>query len=284
MDKEKIEIVRLKDRYLYKLNIWSTELYLMNGKPLEKTFKDKWFVCDNEPKKLQKKETIKINEKWELKNKDLYNETIPLIVDEHTKGKYKSLVESDLYLYTYENKEILKDVELEIISSYEIDDDIPFEYRENIETRDGWCNTTKSQYLIERVEYSIKDNCLSPTPIKELTKPCILPKKYVYMILTDYIKRNINNNFAKIRGSYDFVFEVKTPDDRTTIIYWVNDYDKKYTFKDLYAKNFKELVKKVESMKKEVIEYINQKHICQCCGGSGLTHDKLDINKYFDNE
>ena len=139
MEGKEIKIIKLKYKYLYRINLYREEDYLMNGKEIKKTFKDNWYVGEEEPKLLQEKDKVKINERWELKNKDLYNETIPLVVDEHTKEKYNSLIQSDLYTYSYDEKEILEDIPLNVVSFTEINEDVPFEYEEIVETNDGWC-------------------------------------------------------------------------------------------------------------------------------------------------
>lgn len=277
MSEKEIKIIKLKDKYLYKISLYRKENYLMNGKEIEKTFKDYWYISKNEPKQLQEKDKIKVNERWELKNKELYNETIPLIVDEHTKEKYNSLIQSDLYNYSYDEKEILKDIPLNVISFTEINEDIPFDYETIVETSDGWCCKRKTKYLIERVEYSIQDNCLVPEMIKDLTKPCILPKKILYDILTDYIKRNIDRNVAKITSEYSFCIRIEDIRNGRKILEWENDYDKRYTLNNLYASNFKELTEKLDKMKEDVINYINKRHICECCNGTGFADKKLNL-------
>jgi hypothetical protein len=279
---KEIKIVKLKDKYLINLEVYDSKKYLINGEELRETFLRGWYECSKEPKLLQEKKLIKLNERWELKNKDLYNETIPLVVDEHSKGKYKNLVESDLYTYTCDTGETLETIEFEVIERHEINDDIPYDNIEIITTKEGWYSELKTSYLIERVEYSLADNCLIPTPIKQLTCPCILPKNILYLVLTDYIKRNINSNFAKVENDYDYYFSVETVETKKTLIYWKNNSDKVCTLKDLHAKNFKELVKKIEKMRTEIIEYINQEHICEYCGGTGCKTKKLDIDKYFE--
>lgn len=281
MENKEIKIIKLQDKYLYKVNIYRLEDYLMNGKEIKTTFKNNWYVSEDEPKLLQKREKIKVNERWELKNKDLYNETIPLVVDEHTKEKYNSLIQSDLYTYSYDEKEILKDIPLNVISFIEINDNIPFDYEEIVETNDGWCYRNKTTYLIERVEYSIQDNCLIPEMVKELTKPCILPKEILYEILTDYIHRNIDRNVAKITDEYSFCIRIEDIRNGRRILEWENNYDKRYTLKSLYANNFKELTQKLDKMKQDVINYINKRHICECCNGTGFADEKLSLEQYY---
>lgn len=284
----KIQVVKLNDKCLYKfVECYYVSKYLMNGKEIQKTFQQNWYVINEYPELLQEKETIKINERWTLKNKDLYNETIPLVVDEHSKDKYKNLVNSDLYEYTYEKNEVLKDVELEIEEIGVIDDDVPFEHKEIIECERGWYSRGKEEvYLINQVRFSLKDNCLTPSPIKELTKPCMLCKDYLYQILTDYIKRNIDSNYAIVKDDYNWRFNVVTNNQRQIcILSWINhSSDKCWTLKDLYASNFKELVRKIEKMEKEVINYINKDHVCPHCNGTGCISDNFDTNKWFEVE
>lgn len=284
----KIKLVKLKDKYLYKFDSYCyISNHLMNGKEIQKTFNSDWYVIDEYPNLLQEKDFIKINERWTLKNKNLYNETIPLVVDEHSKDKYKNLVESDLYEYTYEEKEILKNVELEIEEIGVIDDDVPFEHKEMIQSTYGWFSREKEEvYLINKIDFSLKDNCLIPSPIKQLTKPCMLCKDYLFQILTDYIKRNIDLNYAKVKDDYSWRFSVVTNNQKQMcIISWTNgSSDKIWTLKDLYANNFKELVKKIEKMKKEIINYINKEHVCPHCNGTGCMNDRFDINDWFEEK
>lgn len=282
----KIKLVKLKDRCLYKFDSYCyISNHLMNGKEIQKTFSSDWYIIDEYPKLLQEKETIKINERWTLKNKDLYNETIPLVVDGHSKDKYKNLVESDLYEYTYEEKDVYNKVELEIEEIGTIDDDVPFEHKEIIQSTYGWYSQGKKEvYLINKISFSLKDNCLTPSPIKELTKPCMLCKDYLFQILTDYIKRNIDSNYAKVKDDYSWRFSVVTNNQKQMcVVSWMNgSSDKIWTLKDLYANNFKELVKKIEKMEKEIINYINKEHVCPHCNGTGCLNDRFDTNKWFD--
>lgn len=284
MLEKEIEIIKLKDKFLYKINIYNLEDYLMNGKQIETTFKRDWYVSKDEPKILQEKDKIKVNERWELKNKDLYNETIPLVVDEHTKEKYNSLIKSDLYSYSYDEKEILNDIPLKVIQFTEINEDIPFNYKEIVETNEGWYCKRKTTYLIERVKYSIQDNCLVPEMIKELTKPCILPKEILYEVLVDYIKRNIDRNIAKITSDYSFCIRIEDIRNKRKILEWENNYDKRYTLNNLYANNFKELTKKLDKMKHDVINYINKRHICEQCNGTGFSDEELNLKKYYNED
>ena len=281
----KIQLIKTKDKYLYKfVGYCYISDHLMNGKEIQETFNNNLYVINEYPNLLQEKETIKINERWTLKNKDLYNETIPLIVDEHSKEKYKNLVDSDLYEYTYEEKEIYKKVELEIEELGEIDDDIPFEHKEILQTEFGWYSRGKKEvYLINEVNFSLKDNCLTPTPIKELTKPCMLKKEFLHQILTDYIKRNIDLTYAKVKDDYDWRFNVVTNNQRQMyILSWSSDRnDKNWTLQNLYANNFKELVKKIKQMENEIITYINKDHVCPYCNGTGCKTEKFDTNKWF---
>lgn len=61
----KIQLIKTKDKYLYKFDEYCyISEHLMNGKEIQKTFKSDWYVIDEYPNLLQKKGTIKINERW----------------------------------------------------------------------------------------------------------------------------------------------------------------------------------------------------------------------------
>ena len=107
--------------------------------------------------------------------------------------------------------------------------------------------------------------------------------RFLHKILTDYIKRNIDLTYAKVKDDYDWRFNVVTNNQRQMyILSWSSDRnDKNWTLQNLYANNFKELVKKIKQMENEIITYINKDHVCPYCNGTGCKTEKFDTNKWF---
>ena len=99
-----------------------------------------------------------------------------MLIDESTKELFKELITEELYSYTFEEKEVEEELPFKILSILKIDVENNFtEYviKKEYSSWYGW--QEKRKYLINDVIYNLKDNCLTPSPIKELTKPCLLP-------------------------------------------------------------------------------------------------------------
>ena len=175
MNKEIKNVYELKNGFIYTKpdNCWNFEKdFLVNGLEPIKTFKDGFYYLENKIKKIEEKKTIKINERWELKNKELYNEKIPMIIDSSTKEVFNNLIENNLYDYTFETKDVKEKVDFKILNYTKINANNIFNnytIRKEYSSWNGW--EEKRKYLINALLYSIEDNCLIPTPIKELTKP-----------------------------------------------------------------------------------------------------------------
>lgn len=283
METKKIKIIETKGKTLFHVDGYNHDRLLANGKPLEKTFRNGWYVLDGKLNTLQEKSTIRINERWELVDKELYNESLPLLIDEHSKEKYINFINKDLYKYCFETKDVLIDVNYEIIEATKINEEILFETKVEFKKWDSikreW---VKEHYLIDELVYSFVDNCLTPSPVKELTSPCLLKGNLLFYILKDYIKRNIDLNKAKITSDYDFIFEVRTRSDITLFkLGNETDYVKHYgTTPDLVGSNFNDLLTKLENLKKAIIKHINQ-GVCPHCQGRGYINFDFNIKDYL---
>lgn len=269
-DKKIIEIkdvYKLKKGYLYTKpsNCWNFEKdYLINGLSPITTFKKDFYYSETEIKKIEEKKIIKVNECWQLKNKDLYNEKIPMLIDNSTKEIFNSLIEDNLYDYTFEEKNIKENIEFKILNITDINIDNKFNEYEIKKEYNSWCGWQEvKKYIINDLIYNLEDNCLTPSPIKELTRPCLLSGGKLYEIIRDYIKRNIDANISKVSSDYDFTFAVKDIRTGGTIFKANNG---RFTgsrdylgnnFEDIIAINFNEMLDKIDIIKEKIIEHIN---------------------------
>lgn len=261
-------VYELKQGFIYTKpdDCWNFEKsFLINGLEPIKTFKDGYYYSDKKIKKIEEKKTIKINERWELKNKELYNEKIPMIIDNSTREVFDSLIENNLYDYTYEEKNVIENIDFKILNYQKIDVTNRFNdytIRREYSSWNGWQDHAK--YIINDLLYTLEDNCLIPSPIKELTRPCVLPGSRLYEIIRDFIKRNIDKNVSDITSDYDFTFTVKDIRTKMTIFIMNNDNGrnndyKLYNFDDIISENYDELLNKINKIKKIIIEHINYK-------------------------
>lgn len=249
--KTKTQTVFGKMPYLY-----SNDVYMANGKPLEGTYLKDWYQVEGSLISLVKVSKIKVNERYELINKELYNEKIPLMIDDSTKDKFKSLIDSELYRYVYDNEDRLEDIEFEVI---EVDTETRFDIKTAKKfnaTPNMWELHYRQYYLIELLEHSTVDMCLIPRPLLDLTRPCKLSGHILWNVLVDMIAANMPKNCRIINNNY--TFEVKDINKTQTLIYWQNHWDKNnQTFygRALFGNNFDDLIGRLNSF----VEYIIKK-------------------------
>lgn len=197
--------------------------YYFNGEKAKKSFHASWLYLEEEIKQITKKQSGKqINQRYELIDKSLASEKIPLILtkDEATKcdsstdyeleWKEPYKIYSSLYEYKWDYEpEKFVEVPFNIILLYDLDYDIsePKEINYKAIHKSSYSN---SNYEIknEDVIHQLADRIFFPSLMIH-EKPCLLTSKQTYDIVRRFIKDNINPAVAKITSDYDFCFTVK---------------------------------------------------------------------------
>lgn len=237
--------------------------YRANGNPLRSTFLANWHQVDGDLESLVEVKTIRVNERYELINKELYNEKIPLMIDDSTKDKFKPLIESELYKYVYDTEEQLIDIPFEVI---EVDAEVRFDIKTakefNPEGR-SWAFTKRHYYIIELLEHRTVDMCLFPRPLLDLTRPCKLGKNKLFHVLTDMIAVNIPNN-CRIKTNDGNIFVIVDFTKSKELIYWKDwssrSYEKGSTFyqKELFGNNYDDLMGRLNAFVKYIIKKLSE--------------------------
>lgn len=235
--------------------IYSGDDYRANDKSLDKTFLDGWYQVDGDLISLVKVSKVKVNGRYELINKDLYNEKIPLVIDDSTKEKFKSLLDSELYKWVYDTKEEFTDIPFEVI---EVDTEQRFDIKtaKEFSLRPYQWNERKQHYIIQLLEYNPVDMCLIPRPLLDLTRPCKLAGANLYNVLTDMVAVKLPKN-CRITIN-DNCFEVKDITKFNRLLYWKNYFDDKdQTFgnRAMFGNSYDDLMERLNAF----VDYVIQK-------------------------
>ena len=291
----------------YHYNYHSTKLneILFDGEYPSNTFYLNWYRINSYPNKIQKYcKQPDINIRYELINKELESEKIPLIIPYDEKYNYDSNVIENLYNYAYDTQEeILEDVdcEIEIVLEVENFNEPPVFDFEAIE-KNGF-EDRKYTLKNSSIQHQLVDKMVFPSVVLH-EFPCKITSKQLYDITRQYIIDNINNKVATISSNYDFCFTVeklvpliepeevsyqnifaKTKRERNKIHTTIKKYNKFQIFEmtseeeryrgysaipSVEAKNEYELKEKIDSWLKTIIDIINSPLVeCPCCKGKG---------------
>jgi hypothetical protein len=185
------------------------DLYF-DGKLPEKTFYPNWLKINQYPKTVKRLvQGKRINEKYEIKNKELISEKLPEIIQIENKGIYDYDVLETLYEYKYEKApSYFEDVSVELLIVCEVDnfhEPIRFDYETII--RNGFKDEV---YHITNanINHQLFDKMIFPEIVLH-NRPCSLSSKQVYDITRQYVKEHIDSSKARITSDYDFCFTVK---------------------------------------------------------------------------
>lgn len=261
----KIKIIEMKNTSLIGESYRLEHLFINGEKPLE-TFKYGWIKINGKVKKIQDKVTKKKNERWELKNKELYNETIPLLIDNYSQEKYKALVESDLYEHKYETYEELEDVEFEIEEKIVLKDEILFETKTGYKTY-SWSRGWEEPYLINECTYSFTDQCFVQSPLLELTCPVMLKRNSVFKIVKTIVTQIVNYDKISIKENSDYILNIMDFKQKYTILKldnWEN-INCKNPMPNIFAKNINELQEKLKYMAYKIKDYVENEYKYSWC-------------------
>jgi hypothetical protein len=334
----KINFIAIKtnDGYYFTDNINNKRYYdtkiineklKFDGEIPKKSFHPDWFIIKNFPKVITtEKYQPDINKRFELKDPDTFK-NLPKIIKledvliekecnkNNWEEKYTEDFENKRGLYEYKSdpqppEDIPIDFEFVIIGEMKkISGKVPFKYK-----------IQKTQYEFEGtidltnndIVKNLIDKIVTPT-ILHHTLPSRLTSHDTYKIIRQYIKQNIDLNYAVITSDYNFCFTVEKLIELNEIeeyivnkniltkrkpkyikqyrksrkvpifeMTWSPECYRGYTpIKGFEGKNEKDLKIKIDKYLKDLINEINKPLIeCPHCKGEGvILKKKIDINR-----
>lgn len=229
------------------IDSWETKGILANGEELVETYLRDFYQVNGELTSLLTKTTKLVSTRYELKNKALYNERIPLVIDDTTKDIYKELVETELY-------ERINDyvVVYEAIQFTKIEVDTSFDKvneKSSITMWNNWKSQRETRYYIDMVEFSIVDQCLIPRPLLDLTRPCALSGDNLYKVIADHIAKEPMPMGIRIKENSDYSFSISNVNKGELLSFRRSEFEKKVVF----AKDYASLRKNLEAFAKAII-------------------------------
>lgn len=194
--------------------------------------------------------TERINVRYELKDKSLYNVSLPLIIDESTADKYQSIVQSDLYEKTYDTQEVRTYFPIEYITT---EDDFPFMYKLSWGEYDRESFPARGPFLVNQIVFSEYDRALVPAHVRVTTRPIaltggVLRKTFVDMV---YVKHDPQK--IRIEQSYRGAEYTFPNGDKILAIRWNgmghSEDNDDYLFPErLYFKNYNTAIKELKDL------------------------------------
>lgn len=195
--------------------------YFINGKKPRESFHKHWLWIDNEPQKIERKQSqSNINYRYMLIDESLESDKFPLIFKREDVATYDS-DEGDwewnkeyshlrsLYKLIYDKQpEIMVDVEFKYNTALELDEvkefnGFSYPVQRSQYKSDGLINLTEKD-----ASNQLLDKILFPKPVLSML-PTKLSSDQFYKIIREHVKQNINNKVAEITSDYDFCFNVK---------------------------------------------------------------------------
>lgn len=298
------------DGYGTKIPIYS--LYFDGEKP-KTTYKENWYSLTKKPTKIERIIKKRVNERYVLDDYAMECDKFPKEIKLDDVDKYPYDVH-DYYSRKYDNQfDEFEDItdEFYIHNLMFVDNlKMPDEWRYDARDESGW---TKRDINIglKNVTYSLIDKIVFPN-ILHHTRPCKMTGDKLYEILREYVKDNINNDYAKIESDYAFVFEVKkrvklkepetisytnpfarTKKEKNKIHYKTKTHEtftilsvspkhgeRGTLIKPIFGKNTDDLKNNIDKWLKSIIEVINSPvEICPHCAGTGHTGvERTDVN------
>ena len=306
--RNKYYVCKLSDRGLNLDNLY------FDGKHPEISFLKNWFLINSIPETIEKEVSQpSINRRYELKNKTITSNKIPLkftedevIVNGHWRDEIADL--SSLY-------------ELKSDSQPNIKQEIPFEIKKVIEVteiiehdefkykicpdKDNNATEVKNTGVI----HQLIDSLIFPDILLQ-DKECKLSSNNTYKIIRQHIKKHIDPRYAEITSDYDFCFTVKKRIQLAEPIKYSVDvnnslfqkrkripkYETRYRSDRLVeifemtfsprcyqgytvingfrGKNHTDLRQKIDNYLESLMEYINKPIVdCEYCCGKGVIVD-----------
>ena len=278
---------------------------LFDGKQPKETYLKNWLQIEKYPNKIQRYvNQPDINKRFELKNKEMESEKLPLIVKYKNKGDFDEDVIANLYIPKSDKQEpVLQDVECEFnilfeIQNYELPPTIDYSVLKKV----GW-DEKKVKITNVNIKHQLLDKMIFPEIVLS-SRPCSISSHDLYCIVRQYIKDNIDNKVARITSDYDFCFTVKkivpllepvkftyqnyfarTKRERSKIhhavqkekeitIFEMTHDQRKYesypVLPGISAESEHELKEKIDTFLADLIKTINKPlELCEHCNGSG---------------
>ena len=298
-----------------------------DGEKPEKSFHPDWFIIKDFPKIITEEEQqADINKRFELKEPDVFK-NLPkvikledvLIEEECNENNYEKQYTQDFEnkrsLYTFKSdpqppKDIPIDFEFVVVGKMKnISGKIPFKYKVQSSEWDidGTMDLTNNDIVKNLI-----DKIVTPT-ILHHELPSKITSENTYKIIRQYIKQNIDLNYATITSDYKFCFTVeKLIQLNEEEEYMVNEnfltkrkpkYVKRFrksrkvpifemtwspenyrgytSIKGFEGKNEKDLKNKIDKYLKDLIIEINKPLVeCPYCNGEGvILQKKININR-----
>ena len=237
MDKKPIIAYQTNDKTVFgPLESWEARDTKANGEELVATYLSNFYQVEGKLESLVELSTRVSSTRYELKNKALYNERIPLIIDETTKEIYKELVGTELYQCIQEYEEVLTPIPFKVKKV-----DASYDNVSDLSSRKTW-SSWKSEwvptYYIDLVEFSIVDQCLVPRPLLDFTRPCAVGGDVLYTIIRDTIAKHKLPIAIRITDNEKYQFKVINVKSNTHVFSFKGSmFEKKW----IVAKNYEAL-------------------------------------------
>lgn len=195
--------------------------YYFDGKKCEKTNHLNWYKLDSLPQKIESlnsggivnyryviKDECFINDKAK---KEFAREDVAYYDDDENewfwKDEFSSL--SSLYKLEYDKApDYFKEMEFEYTKVAQIDnlpEVVEFKYPAQV---GSWRHEGMGVISNNNIQQQELDKIIFPSPLLVL-RPCKLSSKASYDLVREYIKINIDPNWAEITSDYNFCFAVK---------------------------------------------------------------------------
>lgn len=258
---EKVIAYEIGDKTLFQVEspryYFSESKILANGKTLVESFKHFLYVCEGKLESVTYTYEEKINERYELKNKDLYNEKIPFIIDEHSKEKYQSLIENNLYEFKYDKEEVTLNYEIEIIK---IKDNVPFDLKSDIVKKGGWYKDSVKPFYISLMQYSPLHEAIVPFPLKDLTCPVMVSKENAFLMLVDSFAKITPKNYVITRceGSWLDVHDSRLNSSKR-LLHLLQFSSYEVFGENIYGKDYKDLVESIQKLAEDIAKALREK-------------------------
>lgn len=204
-----------KGLYISWFNYWE-EKFIYNWKLLQDTFHNKWKLLEWETEILKIEKDwwyTSINKKFILINPEQYPklEKEYKYEDVFVDGEYTYDFEPMYRLYKYEDEKIknpnieIKDFELNYFWEIDIKQN-PISFSYDIQSTQRKSDGIR-KFTEKEVSYSEYYEMIVPW-LELHNYPCSISSKTTFKIIAQYIRDNIDNNFAQISSDYDFCFTV----------------------------------------------------------------------------
>lgn len=239
---------------------------LVNGQPLVsvpfKSYGIGYFYVDGKIESATRTVTEYYNHRYELKNNELYNEKIPLIIDDTSREIYQSLIDADLYIRKSDSRKHVFDIE---VFTQTITDEFPFAlefkdlkvYRKNSYYRD------MDPFLIDHVKYSETDLMMMPLPIVSMTRPVLITPEVMFKFFIDSVYSLHDKSRFRVSDFSETSFDVISSGVKRTKVFsarqWSSSSNKHSNLfkEELYFKTYNDMIDRVNEFAIDFTDAMN---------------------------